>query len=197
VAQRANLRDTHMADTLDALRAHIAARRGRSARVVVWAHNSHIGDARATDASIRGELTLGQLVRERAASPADVFLLGFTTHDGRVAAASDWDEPVEHKRVLPSRDDSVERWLHDAGLRRALVPLQGALRKPLSARRLERAIGVIYRPETERASHYFGVSLSQQFDAVVHVDRTSAVVPLDPSTLWQPAGAEETHPSGL
>lgn len=195
-AQAWNLRDTHMAQTLEALRSHLSSQRGRPARVVVWAHNSHIGDARATEMGRRGELNLGQLVRQGCA-PGESFLLGFTTHAGTVAAASDWDEPVERKHVRPSMEGSIERLLHDSGLPLALVPLQGALRAPLAEERLERAIGVIYRPDTERWSHYFGARPSAQFDAVVHVDRTHAVTPLDPSRLFQPSSAEETFPSGL
>jgi erythromycin esterase-like protein len=165
---------------------------------VVWAHNSHIGDARATQWDERGQLNLGQLVRERATAAGEIFLLGFTTHAGTVAAASDWDEPVEHKRVLPSRPDSVERLLHRCGLERFLMPLcaDGAL-SALRSSRLERAIGVIYRLDTERASHYFRASLQRQFDAVVHVDETRAIAPLDPSSLWQRAGEEQTYPTGM
>lgn len=192
-----NLRDEHMADTLGALQQHLSERRGRPAKLIVWAHNSHIGDARATQFADEGQWNLGQLVRERQTHPGETFLLGFTTHSGTVAAASDWDEPVEHKHVRPSRDDSIERLLHDAELALALVPLHGPLHEPLSHTRLERAIGVIYRPDTERWSHYFDARLSEQFDAVVHIDRTHAVAPLDPSTLWLPSSAEETYPTGL
>lgn len=192
-----NLRDEHMADTLAALQQHLSERRGRPAKLIVWAHNSHIGDARATQFADEGQWNLGQLVRERQTQPGETFLLGFTTHTGTVAAASDWDEPVEHKHVRPSRDDSVERLLHDAELPLALVPLHGPLHEPLSHLRLERAIGVIYRPDTERGSHYFDARLSEQFDAVVHIDRTHALTPLDPSALWLPSSAEETYPTGL
>jgi erythromycin esterase-like protein len=145
----------------------------------------------------RGELTLGQLVRKHRAAPDESFLLGFTTHHGSVAAASDWGEPVERKTVLPARDDSFEGLLHEAGLRLSLLPLHGELFYPLSSRRLERAIGVIYRPESERLSHYFGASLAEQFDAVVHVDESRALTPLDPSALWPPSGEPETYPSGF
>ena len=192
-----NLRDRHMAETLHELRTYLSRQRGRAAKVIVWAHNSHIGDARATEMGERGELTLGQLVRKRRSAPDESFLLGFTTHSGTVAAASDWGEPVEGKTVLPARDDSFEGLLHDAGLRLSLLPLHGELFYPLSAKRLERAIGVIYRPESERLSHYFGASLSEQFDSVVHVDVSRAVTPLDPSTSWPAQGEPETYPSGL
>lgn len=193
-----NIRDTHMADTLEALCEHIARRKGRPARVVVWAHNSHLGDARATEASERGELNLGQLTRERF-GVADTFLLGFTTHAGTVAAASDWDSPPQLKKVRPSRSDSVERLFHDTGFGDILLPMRSrpklasALTEPL----LERAIGVIYRPETERYSHYFHVRLAEQFDAVVHLDETRAVEPLDLPAVWRHEELPETFPSGF
>ena len=191
-----NLRDTHMADTLDALRDHLSAQRGRPAKIVVWAHNSHLGDAGATEMGRQGQTNLGQLMRQRHGRA--VFLLGFSTHTGTVAAARDWDAPVERRRVCSSLPGSVERLFHDAGLQRALVPLRGPLHQPLAEPLLERAIGVIYRPDTERWSHYFETRLSQQFDAVVHVDHTHAVVPLDAFASQQPVAAEEeTYPSGL
>jgi erythromycin esterase-like protein len=195
-----NLRDRHMADTLAALDRHLGAQRGRPARLVVWAHNSHVGDARATDSVLRGQWTLGQLVREESAEH-ESFLLGFTTHSGTVTAASDWDAPHELMAVLPSRADSIERVLHDTGLDRFVLPLRQAspaLREGLAQPRLERAIGVIYRPDTERWSHYVEARLSQQFDAVVHLDTTRALQPLDPdSVMPQHADEPETYPSGV
>jgi hypothetical protein len=153
-----DLRDTHMADTLDALVAHLRGR-GRAGKVVVWAHNSHLGDARATEMGAGGEINLGQLARER--HPDDAVLVGFTTHAGTVTAAHDWGDPAQTMRVNPSLPGSIERALHDAAPWRAAVPLRGseaadALRELLEPRALlERAIGVIYRPRTERQSHYF------------------------------------------
>ena len=197
-----NVRDQHMAETLQLLDRHIARSRGRPARIVVWAHNSHIGDARATDAAERGQLNLGQLVRETA-RPDETFLLGFTTHAGSVTAADDWDAPAERKAIVPSRADSVERLLHDTGLERFVLPLRGAepmLRRAFDGKLLERAIGVVYRPDTERWSHYFEASLPEQFDAVVHLDTTSALTPLDGAdaeAAEAPAAAAETYPSGL
>jgi len=195
-----NVRDQHMAEMLQALGHHLAAQRGRPARIVVWAHNSHIGDARATDAAARGQLNLGQLVREAEDQPGQSFLLGFTTHTGTVAAASDWDAPVEHKRVLPSREGSIERLLHDTGIERFVLPLAQAapdLHRILMEPRLERAIGVIYRPDTELWSHYFGASLSRQFDAVVHLDRTAALQPLESEHPWEHTTEPETYPTGM
>ena len=197
-----NVRDRHMAETLELLAGHLAARRGRPARIVVWAHNSHIGDARATDAADDGQLNLGQLVREAHPGADEVFLLGFTTHTGTVTAADDWDEPARLKRVLPSRSDSIERLLHESGLERFFLPLRRAadeLLQALGEPRLERAIGVVYRPDTERWSHYFETRLSRQFDAVVHVDSSEALTPLEGAGA--PLAAEpadsDTYPSGL
>jgi erythromycin esterase-like protein len=195
-----NLRDDHMAQTLAQLRQHLEQRRGRPARIVVWAHNSHIGDARATAMADEGEINLGQRVREAAAEPDETFLLGFTTHTGTVTAASDWDGAAERKTVLASRPGSHERLLHELGLPLALLPLRAsAVRQALAAPRLERAIGVIYRPDTELMSHYFRARLAQQFDAVIHIDRTQALPPLDRSAFWpQPhTGETETYPSGV
>jgi erythromycin esterase-like protein len=195
-----NLRDSHMVQTLWALERHLARGR-RPARVVVWAHNSHLGDASATEmGQRRGEHNVGQLVRERCG--AETFLVGFSTHTGTVTAASDWDHPAQCKRVLPSRHDSVEGLMHETGIERFLLRLRDdpaaaqALRHPL----LERAIGVIYRPETERQSHYFFVELARQFDALLHFDTTSAVVPLEHNVEWHAMAHEEvpeTFPEGL
>jgi erythromycin esterase-like protein len=190
-----NLRDTHMAETLRLLREHLSQRLGRPAKLVVWAHNSHVGDARATEPAERGQLNLGQLVREQAG--ATPYLLGFTTHAGRVAAASDWDEPVEHKAERPAREDSIEHLLHASGLRDFFLPLAGEVARGLEPPRLERAIGVIYRPDTERMSHYFRAALARQFDGVIHLDRTRAVTPLDPSTLRQQEGEPQLAPTGM
>ena len=186
-----NLRDRHMFDTLQQLLDH----RGAGAKAVVWAHNSHIGDARFTDMGrVRGELNLGELVRRRFAEEAA--LIGLGTHGGTVAAASDWDGPMSVMEVRPSRADSVERQFHDAGVPRAALYLDtpGELRRRLRTPRLERFIGVIYRPESELQSHYAEVELPGQFDAYVWFDRTTAVTPL-PSV--QRAEAPQTWPFGL
>jgi len=188
-----NLRDTHMADTLDRLLEFL----GPQAKVVVWAHNSHLGDARATQMGKRGELNLGQLVRERYG--AQSFNIGFTTHNGEVTAANDWDEPAERMIVRPGLDGSYEKLFHDTGLGNFLLPLRDdpRLREALAAPMLERAIGVIYRPDTERQSHYFRASLSQQFDAVIHIDRTRALTPLETATPPHHEEAPETYPNAL
>lgn len=193
-----NLRDTHMMETLDALREHIGKRKGSPAKIAVWAHNSHLGDARATEMGEHGQLNLGQLVRERYA-PEETFLLGFSTYTGTVTAASDWDGPAELKKVVPSRPDSFEYLFHDSGLENFLLPIRGRdkVQAALAERRLERAIGVIYRPDTERVSHYFNADLARQFDAVIHIDQTSAVKPLEYSVLWKPEEVPETYPFGV
>jgi erythromycin esterase-like protein len=187
-----NLRDGHMAETLDALLAH-ATRNGRPGRAVVWAHNSHLGDARATQLGLAGEWNVGQLTRERHAGQA--VLLGFTTYDGTVTAASDWDAPPQRMRVRPALAGSHEALLHELGTPDFLLNLrddEGA-RAAFTSERLERAIGVVYRPQTERASHYFGARLAEQFDAVLHFDRTSALEPLETTPTWRPG---EEAPEG-
>ena len=189
-----NLRDRHMFETLELL----LAAKGEQAKAVVWAHNSHIGDARFTDmGNERDELNLGQLCRE--AMDGEAQLIGFGTHGGTVAAATDWDGPMEVKRVNPSRPDSYERIAHDTGISSFLLDLRTghnkAARTALLEPRHERFIGVIYRPETERWSHYSGAILPQQFDAYVWFDETQAVTPL--TREQERAGGEETYPFGL
>jgi protein-L-isoaspartate(D-aspartate) O-methyltransferase len=191
-AESWNLRDTHMFDTLCAL---LQAKPG--AKAVVWAHNSHIGDASKTEMGlVRDELNIGQLCRERFG--ADAALIGFGSHGGTVTCASDWDAPTEIKRVNPSRPDSYERLAHDAGIDRYLLDLREgvhpALRQELMKQRLERFIGVIYRPETERHSHYSACVLPLQFDAYAWFDETTAVTPLP--TRARP-GVDDTYPFGL
>jgi len=196
-AESWNLRDTHMFQTLEAL----LAAKGPDARAVVWAHNSHIGDARATEmGAVREELNLGQLCRQRWGD--DARLIGFGTHTGTVACASDWDEPMEVKRVTPSLPGSHERRAHEAGLPRFLLDLRPgeneALRAALVEPQLERFIGVIYRPETERWSHYVECQLPRQFDAYAWFDETRAVTPLETRAAAEHgAGDEETWPFGL
>jgi len=188
-----NLRDTHMAETLSALAHHL----GPKSKIVVWAHNSHLGDARATEMGQRGELNLGQLVRQRYEKEAT--LIGFTTYTGTVTAASGWDSPAERKHVNPGLAGSYETLFHQTGIPNFLLLLNGKekiaslLRDP----RLERAIGVIYLPRSERASHYFHAQLSEQFDAVIHMDETRAVEPLERTAAWEAGEVPETYPSML
>jgi erythromycin esterase-like protein len=190
-----NLRDRHMASTLDALMAHLRER-VKEPRVVVWAHNSHIGDARATERNRAGELNLGQLVRERAGAAAR--LVGFSTYEGTVTAASNWDEPAERKRVRPALPGSYEALFHQAEVPNFLLtPGSSPVREVLEHPRLQRAIGVIYRPETERQSHYYHVSLPAQFDAVLHYNVTRAVEPMERTGLWERGEAPETFPTAL
>ena len=191
-----NLRDRHMSETLEALIGHLA-RGGRRARVVVWEHNSHIGDARATEMGQLGEWNIGQLTRQRLGDQS--MLIGFTTYSGTVTAASDWDAPAEQKRVRPALPDSFEALFHTVGIPDFLLPLRGNARlaEALEKPRLERAIGVIYRPESERVSHYFEARIPQQFDAVIHLDDTSAVEPLDWAAGWGEGEPPETFPTGL
>ena len=190
-----NLRDQHMMDTLLASTEHL----GRShspAKVVVWAHNSHLGDASATAMHERGELNLGQLVRERFGREA--LLVGFTTHHGTVTAASDWDGPAERKPVRPALPESYEAQFHAAGMGDFLIDFtrHPQLAMALDKERLERAIGVIYRPQTERSSHYFSAQLPRQFDVVLHFDETRAVEPLE-RVVPHDAEVQETYPSGF
>jgi erythromycin esterase-like protein len=188
-----NLRDHHMAETLDALVTHLGRKTGR-AKIAVWEHNSHLGDARATDMGRRGELNVGQLMREKYASEA--VLVGFTTHHGRVTAASDWGKSAERKRVRPALAGSYEALFHAARRDRFLLILNDSdmMMQQLGVPRLERAIGVIYRPETERQSHYFRARLPSQFDAVLHFDETSAVKPLESTAEWEAGELPETFP---
>jgi erythromycin esterase-like protein/predicted phosphoribosyltransferase len=195
-AESWNLRDRHMVDTLRELMRFLDRTR-RGARVVVWAHNSHLGDARATEMGEGGELNVGQLVREEYGSSA--VLVGFTTYTGTVTAASEWDGPAHRKHVRPALAGSYERLFHDAQIPRFLLPLRTdpELASALTAPRLERAIGVLYRPESERRSHYFHARLPEQFDYVLHFDETRALEPLERNALWEAGEVAETFPSGL
>ena len=190
-----NLRDRHMVETLEALRAHLSSDR-RPARIVVWAHNSHLGDARATEMGLQGEWNVGQLVRERHKSQA--YLLGFSTYDGTVTAASEWHGPAQRKVVRPALEGSYEARFHRAELPRFFLPLGpedfvSSLHDP----RLERAIGVVYLPESERTSHYFHASLPAQFDGLIHIDHTRAVEPLEKGSIWTRGEVPETYPTGV
>lgn len=195
-AESWNLRDRHMVDTLQELLRFLARTRP-GARVVVWAHNSHLGDARATEMGEQGELNVGQLVRKEYGASA--VLVGFTTYTGTVTAASEWDGPAHRKHVRPALAGSYERLFHDVHIPRFLLPLRSDLdlASALAAPRLERAIGVLYLPESERTSHYFHARLPEQFDYVLHFDETRAVEPLERNALWEAGEVAETFPSGL
>jgi erythromycin esterase-like protein len=182
--------------TLEALSAHLI-RPGQQAKIVVWAHNSHLGDARATEMSGQGEFNMGQLVRQRYRQAA--ILVGFTTYGGTVTAATAWDGPAERKRVRPALAQSYEALFQEVDMPRFLLVLrkESKAMAAVQASRLERAIGVIYRPETERLSHYFSACLPEQFDTVLHFDETRAVEPLECPAIWQKGEVPDTFPSAL
>ncbi|WP_280402770.1 erythromycin esterase family protein [Nocardia carnea] len=190
-----NLRDEHMFATLTALRDHLRARTDPDAKIVVWAHNSHIGDARATELGAAGELNLGQLVRQKC--PGESRIIGFTTHTGTVLAADGWDGPPRVKRVRPSQPGSVENLLHRTGDDRLLLRLDRGPIPALAAPLLERAIGVVYRPDNERRSHYFHARPADRFDALLHIDETSALTPLDLLSHRGPEEPGETYPHSV
>ena len=189
-----NLRDSHMFETLNELFAHLDS---GNAKIVVWAHNSHLGDARATEMGARGELNVGQLVRERFGRRA--YGIGFSTYSGTVTAASDWGSPAERKRVRPGLPGSYEELFHATGIPAFWLSLAELDESTalLMNERLQRAIGVIYRPETERFSHYFEARLPEQFDAIIHFDETHALEPLERSSEWERGELPETYPSGV
>lgn len=191
-----NLRDQHMMETLEALNKHLQAD-GPPRKLVVWAHNSHLGDASATEMGERGEWNVGQLARERWGR--DAMLVGFSTYTGTVTAASGWDAPVECKRVREGLPGSFEALFHEAGVPAFWLGLRGhaELARLLAQPRLQRAIGVIYMPRTERLSHYFEATLPRQFDVMIHLDRTCALEPLDETSGWSSDEPPETYPSGL
>jgi erythromycin esterase-like protein/predicted phosphoribosyltransferase len=184
-----NLRDRHMAETLEQLSGHLERTSGQ-AKIALWEHNSHLGDNRATELGQSGQLNVGQLVREKYGKAA--LLLGFTTYAGTVTAASEWGGPAERKNVRPALAGSWEELLHAQGMPALLLDPS-----KLHGRRLERAIGVIYQPQTERISHYFHARLADQFDAVVHIDQTTALEPLERTSEWEAGELPETFPTGI
>ena len=193
-----NMRDKHMAATLSALIDHLDRHGGPDpARIVVWAHNSHVGDARATEVCADGQLTNGQLAREHYGDACR--LIGFSTYRGTVTAASEWGGIAERKTVRPALAGSIEELLHDTGRGDFYIAAHDGspAARELDVVRLGRAIGVIYLPETERQSHYFHVRPSDQFDAMIHIDSTSALTPLEPNSVWVAGQNPETYPTGL
>jgi erythromycin esterase-like protein len=188
-----NLRDRHMAETIEALITHLQ-RKNAAPRIVVWAHNSHVGDARATSMSQEGEFNLGQLVRERLDRSA--FLIGMSTFSGTVTAADRWDGPARRQSVRPGLPGSWEEVFHGAGMSSFVLMLRDNPRITSACYlpRLQRAIGVVYKPHSERASHYFHTSLPRQFDAIIHIDQTSAVQPLESAAPAKPDELPATFP---
>lgn len=191
-----NLRDSHMVETLQALERHLGAL-GAPPKMAVWAHNSHLGDASATEMGDMGEWNVGQLARDRWGRQA--VLVGFSTHHGSVTAASEWDGKAERKRVRPGLPGSYEDLLFRCGGERFWLALRddAQLAQLLSRDRLQRAIGVIYLPHSERMSHYFHTRLPLQFDAMIHIDETRALEPLVPEPEWHAGEPPETYPTGL
>ena len=191
-----NLRDRHMMQTLLLLMQHLKQTYLRS-KVVVWAHNSHLGNAAATSMGARGEFNIGQLVRDHFGNEA--LSVGFSTHHGTVTASSDWDGPAERKKVRPSLPESYERLFHETGIPNFWLDCHAGpeVEQILKRPRLERAIGVIYRPDTERQSHYLHSSLPGQFDGILHYDTTRAVEPLERTLEWMAGEVDETYPTGL
>ncbi|MBI4472789.1 MAG: erythromycin esterase family protein, partial [Acidobacteria bacterium] len=189
-----NLRDQHLSETLDALFTHLN-RGNDQAKIVLWAHNSHLGDARATEMGQAGELNLGQLTRTRYGS--DAVLVGFTTYTGTVTAADEWNGAGKRKLVRPALKDSYEAMFHKIPQSAFMLVFgDGSSTAELAGPMLERAIGVIYLPQTERLSHYFRARLPNQFDAIIHIDTTTAVEPLEPTPEWH-TEEWETYPSGV
>lgn len=193
-----NLRDRHMAHTLEALKTYLDRHGGsQPARIVVWANNSHVGDARATEVGDDGRLTLGQRARERFGEHAR--LIGFTTYTGTVTAASEWGGVAERKVVRPALNGSVEELFHEVD--RPAFPISPAISRaaaePLDAVRLGRAIGVVYQPATERQSHYYRVRPGEQFDGIIHIDKTTALEPLEVTSGCAHGETPETYRTGL
>lgn len=191
-----NLRDTHMADTIDALAQH-HKEQGSQAKIVVWAHNSHLGDARATEVNWRqGQQNVGQYMRER--HPGETYIIGFSTFQGEVTAADDWDAPAKRKRVRSGLPGSHEDLFHGVGVPNFWLDLraQNAATRGLREERLQRFIGVIYRPQTERRSHHYQARLSEQYDALLYFDHTRALVPLDRTSGWEAGELPDTYPTG-
>jgi protein-L-isoaspartate(D-aspartate) O-methyltransferase len=190
-----NLRDQHMFDTLRSIQAH----RGSQTKIIVWEHNSHVGDAAATEMAARGEHNVGHLCRK--AFGAGVYIVGFGTDHGTVAAAHNWDDPMTVMQVRPSRSDSYERLCHDSGVPAFLLhlrdPVRDQLRDELADPRLERAIGVVYRPDTELQSHYFQAILPAQFDEYIWFDETRAVDPLPAPPASHPIELDVEHPFAM
>lgn len=188
-----NLRDSHMMQTLQEIIQQQEQRGIKQPKIIVWAHNSHLGDARATDMGAHDEFNLGQLVKETFGTKA--YSLGFTTYNGTVSAASDWHMPVERKTVRSALPQSYEDLFHQSAIPQFFLSLRDHDVVPHTM--LERAIGVVYHPQTERQSHYFHAKLAHQFDGVIHIDTTTALEPLEKTSMWIEGEVPEAYPSGL
>lgn len=193
-----NARDMHMAETLVHLEEHLSGQLGKASKIIVWAHNSHVGDAHATEmGKRRGEVNIGQLAREHFKDSS--FLLGFSTYEGTVTAASHWGSYAERKNVRQALSESYEALFHQVKHKSFLLSFDAdtEAKRLLSKPRLERFIGVIYRPETERASHYYHADITNQFDALIYLDKTSALAALEINSEWEKGELPETYPSGI
>ena len=192
-----NVRDNHMFETLENLAEHLSKRLDRDAKIIVWAHNSHVGNAEATEMSKRGELNIGQLVRHHYKD--DSLLIGFSTCYGTVTASSDWDSDIMRKKINEPFPGSYEEVFHQVNHKKFMLDLtdNNAAVDLLMKPKLQRAIGVIYRPDTERHSHYFTSCLPKQFDFMIHYDETHAVEPLETKVYWHHGEMDETYPTGL
>ena len=173
-----------MVETVGVLADHLEHRSHQPAKIIIWAHNSHVGDARATEMSERGEVNIGQLIREQH---TDTYSIGFSTYEGFVTAATDWDTPARRRAIVPGFSESYEELFHHVPDKNFILNMKGTetLDHYLKIPRLQRAIGVIYRPETERLSHYYFTHLPYQFDSIIHLDKTNAVRPLLVNKEWQ------------
>lgn len=189
-----NIRDSHMLETLKAIINHYQLSGVDRPKIIIWAHNSHVGNAAATQMTERGEYNIGQLVKHYVGSKNSI-TIGFTTYNGTVSAASNWHHPVERKMVRDALPNSYEALFHAVGIPKFLLQLQNAPMMPLEA--LERAIGVVYLPNTERSSHYFFANIVGQFDIIIHCDKTTAVEPLEKTSEWIKGEIPETYPTGL
>ncbi len=188
-----NLRDSHMMETLEEIIKYYNKKGIKKPKIIVWAHNSHIGNSAFTQMSLQEEFNIGQLVKEKFNNNS--FSLGFTTYNGTVSAASNWDNPVERKIIRNALPESYEFLFHQIGIANFLLILNEKNLIPKNL--LERAIGVVYMPQTERMSHYFYADLENQFDAVIHCDKTTALEPLEKTSKWIDGEVPETYPSGL
>ena len=186
-----------MFETLESLSTHLSKRLSHQARIIVWAHNSHIGNSGATEAMLRGEFNIGQLVKSKYGDQS--LLIGFSTSRGTVTAASDWDQPEQRKAVNEPFPDSYEHVFHHVNYKQFLIDLRehneavDLLMEP----RLQRAIGVVYSPDTERQSHYFLSCLPEQFDFMIHCDETQGVEALETVTHKRKGEMDETYPYGV